>query len=89
MGLEVVSMQTEGWGLKADVVALIRLRLLLHPPPQASYPGTRLLSHTPWFSAHNHLTTSPLSFPRQAQTALLRAVLVILFLSSIGALGCV
>jgi hypothetical protein len=41
------------------------------------------------FSAHRTLTTSPLSFPLPAQPALLRAVLVMLFFSPIGSLGCV
>jgi hypothetical protein len=40
----------------------------------------------PRFSSHNAINTSPLSFQRPA---IFRAMLVILFFSPIGSLGCV
>jgi hypothetical protein len=65
------------------------LPLVFHTPPHTQDPHTRLLFHAPWFSAHETLITSYLSFPSQAQLAHFRAVLFILFFSFIGLHGCV
>jgi hypothetical protein len=64
------------------------LPLLFHPPPHAYDPHTGRLPHTCRLPAHRTRATSHLSFPRPAQPPLLRAILVILFLSPAGARGC-